>query len=112
MTDTNKLLKILDRLEKRQELTTQTVTRLEDWQKGQEENVAFVTSSAALTAEESKEIETSLGFLFGKSFRLIEKIDKNLIAGIKIKVGNLVIDSSLRLQLEEMVQSLKERIEE
>jgi len=72
----------------------------------QKETVANVKSSVALTLEEQKRIEQILYTLVGHPVSLVTSIDDKLLGGLKIQIGDWIIDTSLLGQLEEMAQHI------
>lgn len=81
---------------KMQELLGKVTTQAE------KETVANVASSTPLTTEEEKMIHQLLYQLVRHSVTLEKNIDKTLIAGIQIAIGDWVVDTSLKSQLEQM----------
>lgn len=71
-------------------------------------SVARVTSAAALTKDEEKRLTAALAKLTGSEVTVRVSVDENLIAGFRIEVGEWVIDTSTRSQLEKMAQLMKE----
>jgi len=65
-------------------------------------NVIDVTTAFTLTAQEQESIKTAFARKASRTLDLKEKIDKNLIAGVFIKIGNLIIDGSLANRIEEV----------
>jgi F-type H+-transporting ATPase subunit delta len=63
-------------------------------------------STLPLEASQLKEIEKAVGEKEGLKVRLVNKIDKSLIGGLKIVIGNRVIDASIQNTLEKMKSSL------
>ena len=58
-----------------------------------------VTSAFDLTAEESSQIKLAIGNRLGKNCQITGKTDVSLIGGAVIKIGDSVIDLSLRGRL-------------
>lgn len=67
---------------------------------------AVVTTPVALSASELKQIERFVHSKYGSRFRLVAKVDPGLIAGLVIRVGDEVIDSSLSTKLDEIRKEL------
>ncbi|MBV1758806.1 MAG: ATP synthase F1 subunit delta [Dethiosulfatibacter sp.] len=63
-----------------------------------------------LTADEHLALKEKLQYLTKKEIELINRIDKNLLGGVKIKLGDKVIDGTLRGKLNRLQNSLKEII--
>lgn len=66
---------------------------------------AIVTSAQALSNEDKKQLEASLAS-FGKTIAIKEKIDPSIIGGIKIRVGDLRLDASIRKKLNTLKQEI------
>ncbi len=62
--------------------------------------VAKVTTAEVLLAKDSALIEKELERLLNKKIHLIPVIDKNVLGGVRVQVGNTVIDCSLRHKLD------------
>ncbi|AQR66167.1 F0F1 ATP synthase subunit delta [Aquaspirillum sp. LM1] len=77
--------------------------------KSREESVveATVESAFPLNDAQAAELATTLKAQFGKDIRLSTSVDPNLIGGVRIKVGDEVIDASVRGKLQAMAVSLK-----
>ena len=67
--------------------------------KSREESVveATVESAFPLNDAQAAELATTLKAQFGKDIRLSTSVDPNLIGGVRIKVGDDVIDASMSL---------------
>ncbi len=63
-----------------------------------------------LSSDEKRKIEEGLFNKCGRKIRLEEKIDKKLIAGVIIKMADLMLDGSVLNKLEEAKQKLKRNI--
>ena len=61
-----------------------------------------ITSAKPLTAKAVTEIKR----FFGEKVEETQKIDKELLGGIKVKTDDLIFDGSLRKQLELLKQSI------
>ena len=72
------------------------------------EVVAEVTSAAALTAAQSKALAASLKVKLGKSVTLNTTIDESLIGGLVVKMGSIMIDSSVKGKLSKLHNVMKE----
>ena len=69
-------------------------------------NTAEITSPFSLGAQEKDKIKKILSKKADRTIDLKEKEDKDLIAGVVIKIGDLVIDASLANRLDEAKQRL------
>jgi F-type H+-transporting ATPase subunit delta len=68
---------------------------------------ANLTTATELTDETLEQIRTSLSRMTGKKVSLETKQDISLIGGIVTKIGDLVLDGSIKTQLQNMRESLK-----
>lgn len=68
---------------------------------------ASVTSAVPLSAEEKKQVEKRLlETTQYKSFLMEYQVDQELIGGMVIKIGDRVVDSSIRTKLNNMAREL------
>jgi F-type H+-transporting ATPase subunit delta len=67
---------------------------------------AEVTSAHALSAESQKRIQEELGRFSGKRIELDVKQDPALLGGVVVRLGDWVIDSSLRGRLRGLYRSM------
>ncbi len=74
--------------------------------KKQNIDVAKLSSAKELTSAQVEEIKTRLEKIFAKKLELETHIDESLIAGIKVNVGDKVLDSSVKSKLKQMRQLL------
>ena len=72
------------------------------------ELTASLISSKNLSADEIKNISHELSQSIGSSVSFDHKEDKNLIGGLKIQVGSLMIDSSIKSKLKKYEQLMLE----
>jgi F-type H+-transporting ATPase subunit delta len=68
---------------------------------------AELTAASVLTDAQVKTLIKQLEAKFGKKIEAQVKLDPQLIGGIKIVVGDTVIDASVRGQLQELAYTLK-----
>ena len=68
---------------------------------------ADVVSATALSDDAVEKIRASLSKMTGKEILLDIKQDASLIGGVVTKVGDMVLDGSIKTQLENMKESLK-----
>lgn len=75
----------------------------------QEEGVldVFVTSAYPLTDDQEKDLAETLKRKYGKNVNLSSRVDQDLIGGVCLRVGDDVIDASVRGKLNAMAVSLK-----
>lgn len=69
--------------------------------------VAYVTSATSLTAKQQKKIEEKLlATTKYIQFEMHFDVDADLIGGMIIRIGDRVVDSSIRTKLNQMTQTL------
>lgn len=79
------------------------------WRKEKNIGVAYVTSAMELTETQMAQIQDKL--LSTTSFASIEtryEVDKSLIGGIVVRIGDRVVDGSIRHRLDRLTRSLNE----
>lgn len=67
---------------------------------------AQVTSAYAVNATQKKSIAEALKKKFGRDVTITTKTDKSLLGGVIIRAGDIVIDGSVKTQLEKITHSL------
>ena len=67
---------------------------------------ATVTSAYPLKEEDAKNIALALGKAVGKTIRLEVVVDPSLVAGVKLKYGDKIIDGSVEARLASMRKRL------
>jgi F-type H+-transporting ATPase subunit delta len=67
---------------------------------------ALLVAAAAVDPETASRIEGELGRWTGKRVRLTTKVDPSLIGGVVARVGGVVLDGSLKTQLDALRQRL------
>ena len=84
------------------------VRQFDDYLKKEEDlNSAVVMTPRPLTDEQKENVENSLEKLYDRNFDYEYVTDPDLIAGIKIKVYDHVIDMSVESALDSIVNNLK-----
>jgi F-type H+-transporting ATPase subunit delta len=68
---------------------------------------AEIITPRPLRDDAQKNLEKVLGELTSKTIKVEVKEDENLIGGIVVKIGDLVLDGSLKAELEGLNESLK-----
>jgi F-type H+-transporting ATPase subunit delta len=68
---------------------------------------AKVVSARPLTVIEKKRVEDSLKRATGKTVVMDAAIDERLLGGVVTKIGNLVFDGSVRMQLDTLKTRLR-----
>ena len=66
-----------------------------------------ITSARPLKEEALEKIERSLEELTSKKIKSDVREDRDLIGGVVVKIGDLVLDGSIRAQLEGLKESFK-----
>lgn len=74
--------------------------RLLDRQRGVA--AALVTSAAPLTAEETQAISARVATMTGTAVSLRTAVDAALIGGVTVRIGDILIDASMRGRLERL----------
>jgi F-type H+-transporting ATPase subunit delta len=69
---------------------------------------ASLISSKNLTNEELKNLNTELSQVMGTTVALNYKVDEKLIGGLKIQIGSLMIDTSIKNKLKKYEQIMLE----
>jgi F-type H+-transporting ATPase subunit delta len=72
------------------------------------EKTAKIKSSVALTANEKKSLEKALGRALGHEVGLECSVDEDLLGGMRVQIGDWVVDTTLKSQLEQMAEMLKQ----
>ena len=72
------------------------------------EIVASLVSSKKISEDEIAKITKEFSDLIGSSINLNFKVDEKLIGGLKLQVGSLLIDSSVKNKLKNLKQSILE----
>jgi F-type H+-transporting ATPase subunit delta len=72
------------------------------------EVTAEVRSARALTDEQSKALAETLKKSVGKDVKIKATVDESLIGGLVVKLGSLMIDSSIRAKLSKLQNMMKE----
>ncbi len=68
---------------------------------------ASVVSAVELTGDAEEKIQATLSKMTGKTVLLEKAVDPALIGGVITRVGDLVLDGSIRTQLDKMRETLK-----
>lgn len=69
-------------------------------ERGLGRTTAKVASAVPLTEEERERLQTALRRRVGRHIRLEQTVDPDLLGGLVVRVGDLVLDGSLRMRLE------------
>ncbi|MCM3040981.1 F0F1 ATP synthase subunit delta [Paenibacillus motobuensis] len=68
---------------------------------------AIVYTAHPLTDEEQRAIESEFGAMLNKKIRVQSHIDKELLGGIKVRIGDVIYDGSLSGKLERLEKSFR-----
>ena len=69
---------------------------------------ALLVSSKNLTSEELENLNKDLSQTIGTSIAFDYKVDENLIGGLKMQIGSLMIDTSIKNKLKKYEQTMLE----
>ena len=69
-------------------------------------NYGIIYSVVALSKQQINQIKLKIEKLINHKIKVINKIDKSLIGGIKVKVRNQVFDGSVKGQIDQLKQEL------
>ncbi|RZO67504.1 MAG: F0F1 ATP synthase subunit delta [Parvularculaceae bacterium] len=72
------------------------------------EVTAEAISAAPLNDEQTKKLRGEIERYVGKAVNLFTKVDPDLLGGLVVKVGSVMVDSSLRSKLNRLKTTLKE----
>lgn len=67
-----------------------------------------VVSAIELTEEEKKELNAAMSKSTGKKVKLTYAVEQGLLGGLMVRIGDKVIDGSVRTRLEDMREHLKQ----
>jgi F-type H+-transporting ATPase subunit delta len=65
-----------------------------------------ITVPAALSEQELEDVRIQISTKIGKHARLTQKVDESIIGGLILKIGDKLIDGSVKSQLEQMKHRL------
>ena len=69
-----------------------------------------VISAVALTDEKVKELEETLSKKYNKNITLENKVDKSILGGVLVRLGNIQIDGSVKTRLDNIKDQLSQVI--
>ncbi len=72
------------------------------------EMTADVTSATALSAAQSKKLAETLKAKVGKTVKLNATVDESLIGGLIVRLGSIMIDTSVKSKLAGLQNAMKE----
>ncbi|MQG03764.1 MAG: ATP synthase F1 subunit delta, partial [SAR202 cluster bacterium] len=67
---------------------------------------AEIVSAVELTADQQKNISDALSVLIGKELTVVTRVDESLLGGFVARVGDRLIDGSIRTRFEDMRREL------
>jgi len=68
---------------------------------------AFVTSSKPLTEDEKKKLADKFSALLGKSVRVTNAVNPELLGGVTVRIGDTLYDGSLKGKLDRLDKALQ-----
>jgi len=71
-----------------------------------ERRTALVESAAPLTEEVATTVKAELAWRYGQDLSLSFAVNKDLIGGLRVKVGSDVYDGSIRARLNELAEAM------
>lgn len=66
-----------------------------------------ITSAFSLREEERRSLSKKLKELLGKDVTLKEEVDSNIVAGLIVTIGSLVLDGSLKNKIQEQAEDIE-----
>jgi len=69
--------------------------------------IAEVTSAARLDPDDHAALSERLEAVTGKQIKMVTQVDSALLGGLKVRIGSLLFDGSLRRQLEDLRKGLR-----
>lgn len=72
----------------------------------QERWIAYITVSRPLSQQQFDRLQSGLDRLYGRSLKITVDIDRQLVGGVRVKVGDEVIDASVLTRLGELRRQL------
>jgi len=69
-----------------------------------------IISAVPLTFPQRNDIEKKLVSMFGKEISLVTKVDSSLIGGLRIVVGHMIIDNTVKTSIAEMKKNVYKEV--
>ncbi len=69
-------------------------------------NLAIVQTVVKLTSQEIKALQTKLEAIFSRPIKVQNRINSDILGGMFIRIGDQIIDLSLKTQINEVKQKL------
>jgi F-type H+-transporting ATPase subunit b len=98
------------------ELGRTDIQRVESFRQslGEREPTAHISTAQALTLEQQGLMARTLTALADRHVDLEVRVDPELVAGIRVRIGDIIVDSSIAGQLDELrdlaIEALEERV--
>jgi len=67
----------------------------------------LITSQSELSSDELNSVKADLSSKLNKQINIKNNIDKSLIGGVQLRIGNTIIDNSLSSKLMKLKNNLK-----
>lgn len=87
--------------EKKEDLLPLITSRLSDYARG-ESSMGEIVSAIPLSESQTHAIEELISKKFKAEVKFVNRVDKSIIGGIIVKFGDIVIDESLKSQLDRL----------
>lgn len=85
---------------------TKVLDEINKWHKEEVLGKAWITSAIRLSESELKVLSSQIERIFGRSLVIENVIDKNIIGGVKIQVGDQIIDQTVEGKLQYLKKEL------
>ncbi len=79
---------------------------------GEREPTVFVTSAKALTPDQQRALIRTFSALADSNVNMEIELDPDLIAGIRVRMGDLIVDNTLAMELTELKSDVIDALEE
>ena len=70
-------------------------------------NLAVVTTAVALNSANQKKLAGDLSSMLKRQIKIENVVDEDIVGGLHIRIGDKVIDMSLRSKIGQMAESLE-----
>ncbi|TBR17584.1 hypothetical protein EPO66_02485 [bacterium] len=88
-------------------LTTSTFSQLDRLHIPENENEARVVSAFSLSIEQRDDLKAKIKEKLGREFTIKDEVDADIIAGLVVHIGSLVLDGSFKSRIQEVVLARK-----
>ncbi len=103
-----KLIKLLKRLDRQTKGEEKALEAINLWQKQNKTNIATVISAVPLSEDQLQTIEQQLSLMTDDKVLAVNKIDKQILGGLKIIIGSKIIDSTLAGRLQQFEKKVRQ----